>query len=106
MATKSLNARVETALDAVNEARDAVDGADLSGKEIATAAKALLKAADRLRKALEEVAEIFDELTEALSAVESELETHADLKLDTHVDALEKAAETIDEVSQLDLESE
>lgn len=104
MATKSLNARVEKALDAVNEAREAMDGARLQGDEIATATETLTKVSGRLRQLLDDVGEIADEIEGALSAIDSEIESMQDLKLGFHVDALEKAADTLEELSQLELD--
>jgi ABC-type transporter Mla subunit MlaD len=103
MATKSLNDRVDKAVDIVNEAREALDGARLQGEEIAAATKKLSKVADRLRKLLKDVGEIADDIEEALGAIDSELESMQDLKLEAHVDALETAAEVLDDVSQLEL---
>lgn len=106
MATKSLNDRVEAATDIVNEAREALDGARLRGEEIAVAIKKLSKVADRLRGLLEDVGEIADEIEGAIGAVDDELESMQELQLESHVDALEKASDTLDEVSQLELEGE
>lgn len=104
MATKSLNARVDKALDIVTEAREAMDGARLQGEEIATATKTLTKVSERLRRLLEDVGEIADEIEGALSTIDSEIESMQDLKIGVHVDALEKAAETLEELGQLELD--
>jgi t-SNARE complex subunit (syntaxin) len=103
---KGLNERVIEALDIVNEASEALDGARIQGDEMRAAFKKIAKPLARLRKLFEDMAEAVDDLDDALGSIDSELENEKDLKLEPHVDALEVAAETLEQVMTLDLESE
>ncbi len=103
---KSLNDQVEEAVDIVNEARDALETALLSNKELIDVARKLRKAAASLQRTLEHVSDVLGDFTEVISALDSELETQTELKLEAHTVALEKVTDTLDELSQLDLETE
>jgi methyl-accepting chemotaxis protein len=103
---KSLNDQVEDAVDSVNEARGALETALVSRKDLIDVARKLRKAAVSLQKSLEHVSDVIDEITEAINSLDTELETQDELKLETHVDALENVTDTLEELSQLDLESE
>jgi methyl-accepting chemotaxis protein len=101
---KSLNARVEQAVDSVHEAREALDGACLQNEELKESVQRLSKAASKLRDLLENVGELFDDLESALSTIDDALDSLQELKLDAHVDALAETADTLEEVNALDLE--
>jgi len=103
---KGLNERVDDALIAVSDAREAMDGAHSQGEDLGASVKKLSREAGRLRKLLEGVGEIFDDIDSALSTIESELESLQELKLEAHVDALEEVAATLEDVSGIELESE
>lgn len=97
MATKSLNDRVEKALDAVTDARDALESARDQDEDLG-------KAVRQMRKLLVSLGEIVEDATDTLATIESELEARQALKLGSHVSPLDTAADTLEELSQLELD--
>jgi len=103
---KSLSERTDEALDIINEAREALDGASLQQDALRPVVQKLTKSMERLRKAYEDLGDAMDDVDEALAALDAEQEEQEDLKLGKHVDALETAAATLDELSNVDFEEE
>jgi ABC-type transporter Mla subunit MlaD len=101
---KSLNDRMQEASETIASVQDALNSAASANEDCRKATRVLVKSIDRLRKLLEDVGEIFDEVTDALGSLESALEEQTDLGLEKHVESLEDAGVTVDEVNELELD--
>src|ERR1700754_3753711 len=103
---KSLNDRIDAALDSVNEATETLRTTYAIQTDLGKAAHTLRAAAEQLREAMEEVGELIDGVKEALETIDSEIENLHDLELPMRIKSLEVSYDAIELVSQMELEEE